>query len=82
MPLIILSKSRSFGLPPDAAPPLSTEALDAAWELGQNDLPRLVPGAKQVIALKSDHYIQFDEPELVIEAIWEVVTALRFAGRR
>jgi pimeloyl-ACP methyl ester carboxylesterase len=82
MPLIVLSKALSFELPADAAPPLTTEALDSAWELGQNDLPALVPGARQIIATESAHYIQFQQPELVVAAIREVVTALRIVGGR
>jgi hypothetical protein len=35
------------------------------------------PGGRQIIAERSDHYIQFDEPELVVSAIRELVAAAR-----
>jgi len=37
----------------------------------------LSPNAKHKIATKSSHYIQAQEPQLVIDAIKEVVEAVR-----
>jgi hypothetical protein len=37
----------------------------------------LFPSGRQVMAEQSDHYIQFDEPELVVSAIRELVSAAR-----
>jgi pimeloyl-ACP methyl ester carboxylesterase len=41
----------------------------------QAELVALSPQGKQILAEKSGHYIQIDQPELVIEAIREVVDA-------
>jgi pimeloyl-ACP methyl ester carboxylesterase len=41
----------------------------------QSSLASLVPGARQTIAHESDHFIQQDEPQLVVEAIRTVVSA-------
>jgi hypothetical protein len=40
-------------------------------------LAKLVPGAKHVIAAKSGHYIQIDQPRLVTDAIDRVVREVR-----
>jgi pimeloyl-ACP methyl ester carboxylesterase len=39
----------------------------------QKELAGLSSQGKQVIAQKSGHYIQLDEPELVIDAIRELI---------
>jgi pimeloyl-ACP methyl ester carboxylesterase len=41
-------------------------AVESAWA-----------GAQHVIATQSGHYIQQDQPELVIEAVRQVVKAVR-----
>ena len=50
----------------------------------QDDLSQLVPNARQLVATESGHDIHQDQPELVIDAIREVVEAVvtRAAGRR
>jgi pimeloyl-ACP methyl ester carboxylesterase len=52
-------------------------ALDKAWHTSQDALATLAPNAKHKIATKSSHYIQVQEPELVIDAIKQVVEAVR-----
>ena len=54
----------------------------AAWTDLQRKMAESFPGAQQIIAERSDHYIQFDEPELVVRAIREQVEAARIAGAR
>ena len=43
----------------------------------QKDLATLVPDARLVVATKSGHNIHQDQPELVIDAIAQVVAAVR-----
>ena len=43
----------------------------------QLDLLKLSRNSKQIIATTSGHHIQLDDPELVIDAIREVVEAVR-----
>ncbi len=45
----------------------------------QADLVRLSRNGRQIIAENSGHHIQLDEPELVIEAIRQVVDAVRLS---
>ena len=77
MPFVVLSHSRTipnpFGFPPE----FPIEALDRAFQDSQDMLAGLVPGAKHVIATKSTHYIQIDQPRLVTEAIHRVIRKVR-----
>jgi pimeloyl-ACP methyl ester carboxylesterase len=43
----------------------------------QDDLAHLVPNARHVMATASGHNIHQDQPELVIEAVRQVVDAVR-----
>jgi hypothetical protein len=80
MPLIVLTHGQpvSTQIPAGVTPPdFRWEAVNqVALEL-QADLASLVPGAQQVIAKESGHYIQLEQPDLVIEAIRQVVVAVR-----
>jgi pimeloyl-ACP methyl ester carboxylesterase len=77
MPLVVLSHSRTlanpFGFPPDW--PIA--ALEKAFQASQNALARLVPGARHVIATRSGHYIQLEQPTLVTREIRRVVERVR-----
>jgi pimeloyl-ACP methyl ester carboxylesterase len=77
MPLVVLSHSRTlpnpFGFPPD----WPAAALERAFQDSQDELAALVPGARHVIAARSGHYIQLDQPRLVTREIRRVVEAAR-----
>ena len=77
MPLVVISHSHTlpnpFGFPPD----WPIEALDRAFNNSQDKLAELVPGARHVIATKSEHYIQLDQPGLVTREIRRVVEQAR-----
>jgi pimeloyl-ACP methyl ester carboxylesterase len=77
MPLVVLSHSKTlpnpFGFPSD----WPIEALERAFQDSQDRLAKLVPGARHVIAAKSGHYIQLDQPRLVTREIHRVVRAVR-----
>jgi pimeloyl-ACP methyl ester carboxylesterase len=55
----------------------SPAAFEAAWREGQDELAALVPDAHHVIAKESDHYIQIEQPDLVIDAVRQVIEAVR-----
>lgn len=74
-PLIVLSRGMK-----EADQSVSPEEADRAerwWAELQADLARRSSNGKQVIAEKSGHYIQFYQPDLVIDAIRQVVEAAR-----
>src|SRR6266705_3047611 len=57
-------------------------AYNKALHTGQDALATLAPNAKHIIATKSGHYIQVQEPQLVIDAIKQVVEAVRNRSAR
>ena len=80
LPLAVLTAGR----PPDGpacVPQAYIERSYAIWFELQAQLPKLSTNSVQIMATKSGHYIQFDEPELVIDAIGRVVAAARSGGR-
>ena len=58
------------------------EAYNKAWHTGQDALATLAPNAKHIIATKSGHDIQVQEPQLVIDAIKQVVEVVRNRSAR
>jgi pimeloyl-ACP methyl ester carboxylesterase len=76
MPLFVLARGKPLGLT-EAQLGFSPETFEAAWHASQEDLAALSPLARFMVATESAHYIQMDEPELVIRAIARVVTATR-----
>jgi hypothetical protein len=78
IPLVVLTRGLSTG--PDLLSVSEEEAQqgEAVWDELQAELAALSSNGKQVVAEQSGHYIQSDQPELVIDAIRQVVEA---AGR-
>lgn len=60
---------------PDPMPGLSdsqNQSLEDEWNKMQASLTSLVPNARNIVATKSRHYIQLDEPALVSSAILQI----------
>jgi pimeloyl-ACP methyl ester carboxylesterase len=90
MPLIVLSADRPWGplvpgmiadgaLAPDTPPDVGY-VTDRAQKVAHANLAALVPGSKHVTKTDSGHVIHLDNPQLVTDAIREVVDAVR-AGK-
>jgi pimeloyl-ACP methyl ester carboxylesterase len=78
MPLIVLSAGQSDpAIFPEGWPLEETDLLHL--EL-QEDLASLVPGARLIVAEQSTHYIHQTQPDLVLDAIRQVVDAVRDPG--
>ena len=74
LPLAVLARGRSGDVPlPDRA----GEAFEQRALANQRDLATLVPNARLSIARQSQHFIQQDQPAVVIEAIRQVVAGVR-----
>ncbi len=77
IPLFVLSRGKPVALPPNVPANFSQDAFETAWRKGQDQLAALLTDAKHVIATDSDHYIQLEQPDLVIDAVRQVVDAVR-----
>ena len=63
MPLVVLTRGMPASAEAALPPGIPAEALDDVWQQLQRQLAQLVPGARQVIATNSGHYIQLSQPE-------------------
>jgi pimeloyl-ACP methyl ester carboxylesterase len=72
MRYVVLTRGRMS----DASDPTGRlKALEGVWQELQRELARRSPTGRQIIATGSGHYIQGDQPELVIEAVRSVLPA-------
>ena len=74
MPLVVLAHGIPFGDPFPGWPGGEMEGIMFAL---QQDLATLVPDARLITATESGHNIHQDQPDLAIEAIRDVVDAVR-----
>ena len=74
MPLIVLAHGIPFPAPVEGWP---TDRMEQIMFAAQQDIATLVPDARLVTATESGHNIHQDQPELVIDAISQVVAAVR-----
>jgi len=91
IPLVVLSADRPWGpqIPPMIAsgklsadtPPDFGYVTDAAQKKAHEQLAKLVPNAKHITKTNSGHEIHKEQPQLVIDAIREVVEAVRSQKR-
>ena len=72
-PLIVLTRGMKEASP--AGSPEEAERIEQGWAELQADLARRSSNGQQMIAADSGHYIQFYQPDLVIDAVRQVVEA-------
>ena len=92
MPVAVLSADRPWapqvqsmfaaGKLPADVPPDFGHVVDAAQKKAQERLAKLVPNEKHITNTNSGHEIHKEQPQLVIDAIREVVEAVRSGQRR
>jgi pimeloyl-ACP methyl ester carboxylesterase len=75
MPLVVLTRGR----PEDPGAPF-VEQEERLWLELQRELAQLVPGSRHLIT-QSGHDIQLEQPQLVLDAIRDVVRAVRAGDR-
>jgi pimeloyl-ACP methyl ester carboxylesterase len=71
LPLVVITHGH-----PDPDTPY-VELEEPFWQRLQRELAQLVPGARLVVATESGHDIQHEQPELVLDAVRDVVLAVR-----
>jgi pimeloyl-ACP methyl ester carboxylesterase len=76
MPLAVLAHAKPFDISEEFVG-FSPDAFEAAWGSAQRGLATVVPSARFFVASESAHNIHQDQPELVIEAIRQVVSGVR-----
>jgi pimeloyl-ACP methyl ester carboxylesterase len=76
IPLAVLAHGRAADLP-DNAQGFTAEELETLMQAQYKDLATLVPDARFTVASESGHDIHQDQPELVSEAIRQVVAGVR-----
>jgi pimeloyl-ACP methyl ester carboxylesterase len=81
IPYVVLSHGQPFDLGPDL-PADFPAVVEDAWTTLQDDLADLLPRTPHVVARRSGHYVQLDQPELVIGAIERVVRGVRRGANR
>jgi pimeloyl-ACP methyl ester carboxylesterase len=77
IPLVVLSHDPEKLYPVPGRSPRSAKELNPQWEELQSELAQLSTDASRVIARGSGHYIQYDRPDLVIEAVRKLVERTR-----
>jgi pimeloyl-ACP methyl ester carboxylesterase len=81
MPLIVISKGKPFALPSDL-PEGMPAMVEVAWNAGQSYLAGLLPDTPHLTAAHSGHYIEIEQPQMVIDAIKHVVDEVRAEATR
>lgn len=72
LPLVVISHSPTSTIDVRLTPELSAQ-IQQVWTKLQNNLASLSSNSTHIIATKAGHYIQVDEPQLVIDAILKVI---------
>jgi pimeloyl-ACP methyl ester carboxylesterase len=79
MPLIVLTATKDQKLPPNVPAPSEDQmtAFHAEWQRGHDQIAALSSRGVNRRVPNSTHYIQYDQPEAVIDAVNEVVRMAR-----
>jgi pimeloyl-ACP methyl ester carboxylesterase len=76
IPLIVLTRGLSTVPDPLGLSDEEAQQVEAVWDELQAELAALSSNGEQVIAEESGHFVHVDQPELVIDAIRQVVEAV------
>ena len=75
VPLVVLSHGQPMAMP--GLTDVVNQAYEQLWQDLQAELAGLSSRGRLVVAQDSGHYIQLERPQLVVDAIAEVVAAAR-----
>ena len=76
-PLVVLTA----GIPEEPPPDVSPEQFARISHEMQAGLPQISSNSTQIVAAKSHHFIQLENPKLVVASVRQVVDAVRTHGR-
>jgi len=74
-PLIVLTRGKEVGNPGFTAE--QSVAMNRAWKAGNEKLAALSTRGTDTVVPDSSHYIQYDQPQAVIDAVKRAVTEIR-----
>jgi pimeloyl-ACP methyl ester carboxylesterase len=76
LPLTVISHGQldANALPPGFSPQVREE-YEQAWQTLQVEITSLSTGGRRIVAERSGHNIMFDQPEIIIESILEMVAS-------
>lgn len=79
IPVYVLDGNAHFAQELEAGgmPVSEADSAAAVWHALHRELTSISPQARLIIAGNSTHYVQFDEPNLVIDAVSDAVAAAR-----
>jgi pimeloyl-ACP methyl ester carboxylesterase len=76
IPLVVVTRGTTIQWPPT----FPVDQVERLWQTQQADLTRVSTRSRQVIARKSGHTVQLDEPDVVIGAVRQVLDDARQGG--
>ena len=74
-PLVVLTRGNEIGNPGFTAE--QSAAMNRAWKAGHDRLAALSTRGSNTVVPDSGHYIQYDQPQAVIDAVKRAVTEIR-----
>jgi len=79
IPVYILDGSADFAreLEDGGVPSRDADSAAAVWHALHRELLAISPQARLIVARSSSHYVQFDQPDLVLGAIADAIAAAR-----
>ncbi len=77
IPLVVLSHGRKIAADSPGITRDQAERVEDVWQQLQRELASRSSEGRLIVATRSGHFVQSDEPQLVIDAIREVVVASR-----
>lgn len=78
LPLVVLARAKPVAWP--GFPPALSAAMEQSWQEMQADLVSLSSQGRLVLAEESGHYIQRDQPELLLAQVLAMVGESRVGG--
>src|SRR5262245_20235595 len=75
VPLLVLTRSNPSVLNPPTPPDAAALARYDIWLELQRELATRSPRGEQIVATRASHFVQIDEPRLVIDGIRRIVAA-------
>jgi pimeloyl-ACP methyl ester carboxylesterase len=74
LPLIVIRRGESMD---ESGPGMSAEQFERQWKQAQERLARLSANSELIVAEDSDHDIQIEQPQIIVDEIDRLVAAIR-----